>query len=418
MLAVGLRWTIEKVCVRRLRVTRAFVIVFCVAISACSSSQDVPPSDHDSGPDITGPTRALAASDVSVLFPLQDSALSSLLTPDLEGRGGALFPYSVFEQIPEHEPLTNAIHGYEETYEALRVVAFRYDPCFMGQWGGVPCQPQIRLTMQPIVVGEDDNTVVAADGAVHLMYNLHAQDDAAVYERLVTLTAAAPENDVDTLSVSPTLLADGLDGSYGIALRALILEYCGPDTLARMTFTTRTLARQGTWHFGGFNVQSFPDTTGLEGPLEIFGIHSLVQSVSNAAFASQPISYTVAPQFGDEAGRVGTSDEELATLSADGETVAELRTWFQNQTNGGSPPIAADSTDCASCHLAPHIQRAAEARFGATSFEYGHTVPFESGTSDDNLDNMRAFAYFEAEPVITPRVAHETAAVLAFLAER
>jgi hypothetical protein len=237
-----------------------------------------------------GPGRALTANDVSVLMPLPTAPGQDFyLRTTTAGRGGPLLPEAEFDRIARS--LTNVVEDPEE-YDALRVLAVRFDPCFQITLE-TACQPQIRLVFQFLAEGGLTN-----DGAIHALYNVPLGELPTLVAELRALALLAPENTGQpTLDVSPALRTQGMDGAYGRGLHALVLRYAGTDTLARMTFMTRTNARSGQWEFGGFHLGDWPDTGfPTAGPITIEGaLPSSLQTVARRV--SDGFEFTVLPEF-------------------------------------------------------------------------------------------------------------------------
>ena len=162
---------------------------------------------------------ALGRHDVSVLFPL--SAQGALWPASTPANGGELLPRAVFAKIGMG--LFPKIDDAAE-YDALRVVAVRFDPCFRTSLAGT-CQAQIRLVFQ--TVGADG----ANDGSVHALYNLSDADFKTVVAGLRAI-APAEHRAYRPLGTSPALVAQGVDGAYGKALEALVVAHAGAATLA------------------------------------------------------------------------------------------------------------------------------------------------------------------------------------------
>lgn len=369
------------------------------------SGTDVPSDSVGSDGAIPGAPRPLGPNDVSVLFPISDA--NNLMSASTLGLGGALLPRNIFDQIPED--LTNEIVGGDATYSALRVVSFRFDPCFTVTLESA-CQPQLRVVFQPIVL---DRGLHAADGAIHLMYNLNVDQAGAALSALRSAATLAPENVDATLRTNPALVQQGLLGSYGTALRTLITTLAGPDNLARMTFITRTRARQPTWHFGGFAIQAFVETGfGAPGPITIPLIDQRLQTLSNAPpQPGSPINMLLTPEFGEEAGRIGTSGSAIAALNASDPRLLALRQWYARVE--GPTAHTPDTVDCASCHVAGHIRRAVIQQHGADPADTIESPgAVAQSPADRVLDNTRAFGYFNTDPAISQRTANETAAIV------
>jgi hypothetical protein len=381
--------------------TSSLTALSTVALLACTAAQPQPEPEL---PSLGGDPRALAMHDVSILFPLGDR-----LWPATD-----LVPSSVFRAIGRSvvKELADA-----DEYDALRVVAVRVDPCFRHDWGGVPCQPQLRLVLQAIA---PDGTR-AFDGALHALYNLDEATFATLATELRALTAAAPEqaDPALALGVSPALRAQGVDGVYGQHLRALVRRYAREETLARLTFMTRTEARAGQWQFGGRAVRPFPET-GFDpaGPLDIRALTAgsptpvVLQTVTSESGPSG-YHYAIDPSFADGIGAPAANAAEVAALPADrrGETYA----WTLRQTNPNN--TTPDSTDCASCHLAERARDHLEARFPelVDPGDAAERPAFTAGALS-NPDNLRAFGYFDATPVVVLRTARESKLTLELFA--
>lgn len=353
-----------------------------------------------------GPTRPLEANDVSVLFPLAPA--SALWRVSLAGRGGPLLPAAVFEQIGRS--LIRELTTAAAEYDGLRVVAFRYDPCFRHEVASTRCQPQVRLVAQAV----DAAGGRAFDGAVHLLYHLDAADDAAVRRELAALTPMAPQNVGAPLGVSPALAASGLDGAYGQRLRALVARVAGAETLQRITFMSRTGSRAGQWEFGGMHVRAWPEGgVTAPGAVAIARLDGATfQTVVGAVSAG--FSYDVSPRIGIPAGAPALTSASIAQVATGGPgAVRPLWAWARGVEDPAGQ--VADSVDCASCHLANRIGRYIERNHPGAVEAGAEPAPRVVGGAELENDNLRAFGYFEAHAAVAQRTANETAAVVAWL---
>jgi hypothetical protein len=82
---------------------------------------------------------------------------------------------------------------------------------------------------------------------------------------------------------------------------------------------------------------------------------------------------------------------------------------------------SAEVVDCASCHIANRLRGFMETTFPAATPPatlYAGAIEARRviGKAEASNQNIRAFGYFETEPVITQRVANETHAALAAFA--
>ncbi len=349
-------------------------------------------------------SRSLAANDVSVLFPL---GRGELWTAAMAARdGAALLPRTAFNLITL--PLIEGLQGPDAAYAALRVVSLRFDPCF----GGVPCYPQIRLVFQALT----QNGASSRDGAVHALYNLTPDEFAAVTTRLKTVAALAPENNgVTRLEVSPALMTQGMTGAYGVALRDVVAQYAGSANLAKLTFMTRAPGGGDRWDFGGFNLRDFAPGGGF--PIAGLNGNVLVQTVLENGRGGQGgqgggYAYTVTP---------GILRGELALVlnsgTAQNASLAERQRAMDALARVENPLVeSADTVDCSACHLANRIRGNLQTSFGlssALSYSSASEASRLIGGAERNNENLRAFGYFDANPVISQRTANETLIVLA-----
>jgi len=320
--------------------------------------------------------------------------------------GAALLPRTAFNLITL--PLIEGLQGPDAAYAALRVVSLRFDPCF----GGVPCYPQIRLVFQALT----QNGASSRDGAVHALYNLTPDEFAAVTTRLKTVAALAPENNgVTRLEVSPALMTQGMTGAYGVALRDVVAQYAGSANLAKLTFMTRAPGGGDRWDFGGFNLRDFAPGGGF--PIAGLNGNVLVQTVLENGRGGQGgqgggYAYTVTP---------GILRGELALVlnsgTAQNASLAERQRAMDALARVENPLVeSADTVDCSACHLANRIRGNLQTSFGlssALSYSSASEASRLIGGAERNNENLRAFGYFDANPVISQRTANETLIVLA-----
>jgi hypothetical protein len=350
--------------------------------------------------------------DVSVLFPVGGANPTTALWPaTLQGLGGPLLPRATFDMIGRS--LVNALDTADAQYAALRVVSVRFDPCFPA----APCQPQVRLVLQSITDGTQFQGTFF-DGAVHLLYNLTGDQFAGLVKEVRVLTALTKENTATApLGPSPALTAQGLDGAYGKALRALVTRHAGAANLARMTFMTRTLARMGQWEFGGFNLQGFAPT----GPIAIVGLspNTTLQVVTRTGL-SNDWGYSLTPT-GIKFPAVGPMLTSAGTSQA---TPAARTEGYGAIVRIENPTLESPETaDCASCHLAGLLRRHLDEKYPPSSpptTEYaGHAEAKRvviTQSAFDADDDLRAFGYFGSVATISQRTANETHAVVAKIA--
>jgi hypothetical protein len=349
--------------------------------------------------------RSLATNDVSVLFPLGHGDLWAASMPARDGQ--PLLPRSALD-LPGR-PVIRELQGPDATYAGLRVVSLRFDPCFPGN----PCYPQIRLVLQ----GLWPNGTIAFDGAFHALYNLTADEFAAVTTRLRTLAALAPENDgVTRLEVSPSLLAQGMTGPYASGLKDLVTRYIGASNLAKLTFMTRTGGGGDRWDFGGFNFKDFQPAgafpiAGLDGSTTI---QTVREGGRGPGQGGQAYNYTVTPDaLRGELALVLSSGTAANATSTDRQRAMDALARVENPSLENP-----DTVDCAVCHLANRLRGHLETTFALNS-SLSYTASSEMtrflGGAERDKENLRGFGYFNDQPAISQRVANETIRVLSVM---
>ena len=391
---------------------RPLIVAFSLTVSAACGSAVAPASPTSAQPASTAiptptpqPTRSLATNDVSVLFPLG----GQLWTSSMAARNGdSLFPRSAFDLI--RQPVIRELQGGDATYAGLRVVSLRVDPCF----GGSPCYPQIRLVFQ----GLSADGTRAFDGAIHALYNLTAEEFATLTSRLKAVAVLAPENaPVTRLEVGPALLAQGMNGAYGLALREVVGQYIGASNLAKVTFMTRSPGGGDRWDFGGFNTRDFQPSgafplAGLDGSVFLQTVRENGQRGGGGPGAVGAYAYTVTPGI-----LRGELNLVLSSATAQNSTATDRQRAMDALARVENPSLESpDTVDCSACHVANRIRGNLQAVYGLSS-ALSYTSAAEptrliGGAERDN-ENLRAFGYFDVQPAISQRTANETLKVLA-----
>jgi hypothetical protein len=376
--------------------TIPLVVLGCDPESSSSSSEPEPTPEPEPPPE---PSAPLALQDVSVLIPLPGSDEDTgYLTPASVGARGELLPKDVYDAIPTFP--VQPSQGLD--YDRMRVLAVRFDDCHALTTGG--CEPQIRLVMQPIT-----GAGLAQDSALHLFYSLEESELAPLVEDLVALKELAPEVVDGPLDVHAALLAQGIEGAYGVALRDMILARIGEENLTRLTFFLRAPPAVEVWFFGGFE-----RSNGELEPIDIVGLGQENQQVIRREVADG-YEYEVNPL----SSFLQVERPLLSTSAAEAASPEERSAAFQSLLQEENPELfVPDDLSCAACHMATFILEQTRARYGLTdeSFEsdvYQADLDLELlGTSKDNASSLRAFGWFKRDPMISQRVINESASVV------
>ena len=360
------------------------------------------------------PGRPWGLNDVSILYPLpdSDSATKDLIAPQERGLKGVWLPYDIYQHLPAIDHATPA----EQTYQALRVVAVRLDPCFLSKGD---CLPQVRLVWQPITPADYGSTakygvLEAKDAAIHTLYTLTP----AMFEKLLTDYAALVKTtnmdlSEEPLQIHPVLLKQGLRGPFATRLRALLSKYVGPATFWRAT-AMQGLPGDDEWSFTGFNVR---DGAVQDLPIARIGAHSQriqVAQLNHTSFANGLVHPL--PDLADDnylpdilrersLNRIPQSASELAIAIAD----------IENPTRN-----TPDTVDCVSCHAAqPAGSLLSRTLSGlrnqpeVKAHVFQSTLPLHnSGLHLADSHVLRAFGYIDRDPAISRRVTNESANVV------
>ena len=353
--------------------------------------------------------------DVTIIYPLPyyPQETSQLVSPQFSGAGGALLPEKYFQKLPS----INQGEAKHITYQNLRVVAARIDPCFLFKG---ECLHQVRLVWQPLGKSSYGSStrfglLEAKDAAVHSLYTL----DAAAFNALLEDYSALRENEgVDLsdepLQVHPVLSEQGLGGSFAQGLRELLTKHIGERNLWRVTAMS-TFVGGDQWTFQGFNIREdgtqeivIPRTHGAR--QQRFFTSSLTQSdFSNGQLTPVPLGTdNLQALLRNSRALPSKSSPLLRELAA---SVARIE----------NPNIHTPETmDCVSCHTAQTAGSILFSRVSSLQRDPGHVeASFSSSSPLLNLSTrqgstqiLRALGYFERHLILSRRVINETAKVV------
>lgn len=349
--------------------------------------------------------------DVSILFPLREPA--ELLRPETDGAFGPLVPRALYEQV-------GRLISFEDpslTFEKLRVVAIRIDPCFPSGPSFRGCRSQIRMVWQPVEKSAAGQTTTA-DAALHSFYDLpHAEFDRFVATLRKIRTEFGSDLSAHPLAIHPDLARQGMRGEFFRAFRKHLLTQVGARGLTRLTFMK--LAGGGTvWDFGGFDV----DAKGVAAPFVVPRMTKVRQIFVNGAGVGETDfrSSSMREEPSADLRNVNwiTKDSEIVRGRLDEPVILANFTdarWIENPRK-----VAADQMDCVSCHVAQPAKLWALQNFSQLDLDRrSDSVAYRSKShslknlsrSADLSTNLRGFGYFGVEPAFSARVINESAEV-------
>ena len=402
---------------------RRTVLAVALLAPACaaSSSDDAIANDET----LTGTTlvRPVQMNDVSVLFPLAGKTQADIDASYLAATD--LLPQALFDLANSQTAGPRAA----PSYDALRLVAFRFDPCF-ANIGPVTdpsrCLNQLRLVFQVVEPNTTSHpTASADDGAFHVFFSLtRAQLLAALDEMTALRVANAPSAaaDLGPLAVHPIVKKQGMTGAMAKGLNAIVKKYADPKNVAKVTSFHGVFAQGTSWLFDQVDVTNGKGTLTNVPTVDPAGT---LETLRLGTAAEGLLSLSTAGSTAKDGNRLLISPPQLETSSdADRQAAYDAAARVENP-NFHSP----NTIDCTSCHTAQiSRQLIGETHFKIASAgnanlfvadpsipaaDLALTVPVKM---PDGLSlNLHAFSYDGTEPTIITRVVNETASNIAYL---
>ncbi len=405
-----------------------------LSLQACASPASEAPSGRVSEDLVVG--KGAQMNDLSVLFPMAKSRAefdAGYLAASAIGRGGPLLPSSLYvsatgSPLAAIGPLPPGSDA-GLPYSALRMAAFRVDPCF-GQIGPITdlaqCKYQLRIVFQPLSFSEATATTLAStsamDGAIHAFYSLTLKELTSLMGELIQARLAnGGDGPLGPLAVHPILATQGLQGMHAHALRAIVLKYAGSQNLTRFTmFISRDL--QTRWDFQGFDVANE-----VTKPMEIAALPPRTTLVSYSVGSGGKLfgAFVPATMSPDNMQLLGNLSRARAASESAQKSALNAALKIEN------PNIhSAESIDCASCHMAGpgrSLTAMADLRLSVggnpnafrsdpkfiSLLDMAQTTPIDL----KNGLNVHMFSYRGTEPMIAQRVINETASFVAYVNE-
>ncbi|MEO6950461.1 MAG: hypothetical protein ABI321_01505 [Polyangia bacterium] len=350
--------------------------------------------------------------DVSFLFPLSADP-GRLLAPKDGTAYGPLLSSADLSMVPQLVQGEDARSNDDVLGEA-RVVAARLDICSTDAAG---CEPEVRLVFQPVLtIG---GTTSTRDAAIHAIYRLGRADLLSLSARVLALRDH--HDATEGLSVHPTMLAEGVDGPYATALKALLLEYVGTTNLSRMAFF-----EQLGDSTGGVTPDGPPAVGGeaQQWRMEALDVHAGQYTPEAIGSTTTEFFTRTLSSSADEDTRTGELiPEPVAMVSVSSLYDAQAASADGARLDDGAAKVLrlenprlekVDDNSCVSCHSA----------FAMGAWSRSHAAMPETGDaftsryslvlpSDDTVTthSLRAFGYFGGKPAISQRAVNHTALV-------
>jgi hypothetical protein len=363
--------------------------------------------------------------DLSVLFPLATTSAqvtSGYLAASSAGKGGELLPETMLEKATGITAKPTPVMGEPRlSYDTLRAVAFRVDPCFANigpVTDGAACDNQLRIVFQSATYAKGATTLM--DGAVHAFYSLSRAELTEVVQAIIALRiASGGAGDLGPLAVHPILAKQGLEGKMAKGLEALLLAHAGAANLTRFT-VFQGVNLDTDWDFSAFDVKK-----GVATPSAVPGLATASTSVIFGAGFAATLAGVFVPVPSDR------DDLSLLTnvASATAATPAARQSAFDAALRVENPNFESPNTsDCASCHMAEPARTLVGTPVfklspvgNVNAFAADPSIPAKdlARTTDPTAEpdglNLHAFSYKDGTPMINQRVVNETAANLVYV---
>lgn len=360
----------------------------------------------------------LGMNDVTILTPLPAGISSPVLMrgADLGRDGAPLVPWDLYEQAgggpcfsgSSSATCVGEMNAFaERDYERLHLVAVRFDLCDRNL--PATCREgedgRLRLVWQPLR-GER----VFADASVHAFFAIPSAELGAALAALRELAELQGAPIASALAVSPGL-SDPNKPQYAEGLRAFVRAYAQRARLVRFTVNAQPAQSADIrWLLRGLERQA--DGTFRE--IVIPGSAEVRQDV----FARGD-SFEARPSVDLPAGLAGVlSAAAFSAASREEETVMlEALLAVDHPLR-----VAPDTAPCVACHTSTSMFDLRTAGVPAPHLRGGYVssqnVAIDAGKLPVRGRTLRALGYLADTPIISRRVAHETAQVLSEIEQR
>lgn len=349
---------------------------------------------------------SLGMNDVTILAPLPASVAEPvlLLGSDEADDGSPLVPQGLVDRLDDDASIPILT---PEAYDRLHLVAVRFDLCDHDEPGPCPTSgdASLRLVFQPL-----NDSFGAEDVGFHAFYSIQEAEIPAALQTLVELSELRT-GPAEPLAVSAALTEGNAE--YIETLRAFVRAYAGEQRLVRLTMNAQpSIFASITWLFRGLerDGSEFEDML-IEGTSETT---QQVMLVSESFFQVTPVSDT--PE-----GLALALDFSGFNAASESERTAALEALVAIDNPLTSAP---DRVACVGCHTSTVSLAARSTEMGldpealagryVTSFD----VSIDAGESATLDRTLRALGWLGTVPLISQRVANDTALVLDDLARR
>lgn len=378
-------------------------------VDATSVADTAPLSDAAQLAD-AGPAWPLGMNDVTILTPLPANMSSPVLLrgTDVGQDGAPLVPRDLYERLSGptcfngSDSCVGAFPVLQTLdYERLHLVAVRFDLCDRNLPG--TCAEgedgRLRLVWQPM---RSDTTFV--DAGLHAFFSIPS---AQLPSALATLRELAQLQDApvtSALSVSPGLSDPGKP-TYAEGLRAFVRAHALRAQLVRLTFNAQPGSlSEIRWLLRGLERRA----DGMFYDIVIPGSTAVRQDV-----LLRGVGFAASPNVDLPAGLASVLSTAMFEAASPDAQVAMLEALL---TVDHPAKVAPDTAPCVACHTSTLLldrRSPGGTQHLRGAYVTSHNVSIDAGRVAPNSGTtLRALGYATRTPVISRRVAHETAQVL------
>lgn len=351
-------------------------------------------------------THGLGMSDVSILLPLPRDPHAPVL-----GTANELIDPAWFDALVVSRHDIAPKNDLPIPFNGFQVVAVRFDLCDRSTIG--PCPDgvlgRLRLVLQPLYSAAGET--YAHDVALHAFYPIPPGELAPMIDELRGLARLQNAPPDAPLAVSPAALAG--NAIYLARLRALVMHHARADNLVRLTVIGQQANSAAfAWIFRGLdrdgasfaamtipNIDTEQQTMLVAGGDTVYLADPVADLPSGFALATNGARFAAA-----------VPEQRIVALEA----LAAIQNPTQHDTG---------DTQCIACHVANYLtaRRAHTAGIDpaavAGRYQSRHDVTVRS-VADRDPRVVRAFGWAATLPVISQRVANDTAQVLSEIEAR
>lgn len=364
------------------------------------------------------------------MLPIGETPSETFL-PSASNKGGKgiLLSEELYNELP-------ILVDKHTTYESLRVVSVRLDPCFKKKVEDeLICEPQIRLVLQSLFESQasfSKGKAYFTSAAYHIFYKVSEEEIVKVIRDLREVASKFEVSFSNNRLITHELLANfnsssDRDKSFREEFYQKLFQAIGLENLNRVTYMLMENREDGPmfyigkkWLWGGVDIEKGK----ISALMQIPGVHFADNSVEDLKEKTQVLDHD------EDRNQVLVNDTELEGSLKDYVKAFSLpldMAWTQEKPKElfevveriQDPAATGPETnmDCLSCHASfslysSMLKTKADNLVLKTPTDYPEPYSFILSVGESVL---HGFSYFDYHPAISPRVIYETQEVQSYL---